>query len=182
MNIVGKNVILRAIEDSDTILLLEMVNDPQIEAMIGGWSWPVSHNEQEAWIIKERSNSNTKRFIVEIAGKPMGLVILANLDWKNRCAFTGIKLHPEAPKNCGIGTDAMMTLQKYAFTELQLHRLETTWLEYNKASEKLHIKCGWKIEGLARLAVFKQGRYHNLVYGSILAEDFFRIDTVNQDV
>lgn len=182
MNIVGKNLILRAIEDSDTIFLLEMVNDPQIEAMVGGWSWPVSHNEQEAWIIKERSNSTTKRFVIDIAGKPMGLVILANIDWKNRSAFTGIKLHPTAPKNMGIGTDAMLALQKYAFTELQLHRLETTWLEYNHASEKLHIKCGWAIEGLARLAVFKQGKYHGLVYGSILADDFFRMDVVKQHV
>ena len=182
MNIIGRSLILRAIEDSDKIFLLEMVNDPQIEAMIGGWAWPISLNEQEAWIIKERSNTSTQRFVIEIAEKPVGLVILANIDWKNRCAFTGIKLHPSAPRNKGIGTDAMLTLQKYAFTELQLHRLETTWLEYNKASEKLHIKCGWTIEGLARLAVFKQGKYHNLVYGSILEDDFFRMDVVKQDV
>ncbi len=182
MNIVGTSLILRAIEDSDKTFLLEMVNDPQIEHLIGGWSWPVSLAEQETWIIKERLNSSTKRFVIETDGNPMGLVILANIDWKNRCAFTGIKLHPAAPRNMGIGTDAMFALQKYAFTELQLHRLETTWLEYNQASEKLHIKCGWTIEGLARLAVFKQGKYHNLVYGSILEDDFFRIEAVKQDV
>lgn len=173
MNIVGNDVLLRAIENTDKYFLMEMVNDPVTESLIGGWSWPISITDQEQWIERERTNTATKRFVIETMNNPVGLIVLANIDWKNRSAFTGIKLHPGTQKSTGIGTSAMIAIQKYAFEELQLHRLETTWLEYNEASERLHKKCGWQIEGTARLAVYKNGKYHNLIYGAILASDYF---------
>ena len=38
MNIVGERIILRAIEEQDNEILLELINDPKTERMIGGYS------------------------------------------------------------------------------------------------------------------------------------------------
>jgi hypothetical protein len=42
MNIVGKKVILRALEPEDMEFLRSMHNDPEIANLIGGWSFPIS--------------------------------------------------------------------------------------------------------------------------------------------
>ena len=46
------------------------------------------------------------------------------------------------------------------------------------AGEALHLhcdKCGWTLEGRQRQAVFKNGRYHDLLLIGILAEDYRRM-------
>ena len=46
MNICGNKVILRALEPSDMPYLREMINDPEMERMVIGWSFPVSEKQQ----------------------------------------------------------------------------------------------------------------------------------------
>lgn len=174
MNIIGNKVILRAIEHSDLQLLQEMLNDPEIEKMVVGWSFPVSFDDQERWFLHQKENKNTVRFIVEYENAPVGLVSLSEIDWKNRKATASIKLHTSCPKGKGIGTDSVLALHRYAFDELNLNRLEGAWLTYNQASESLHLKCGWKIEGIQREAVFKNGKYHDLKVVGILKSDYIR--------
>lgn len=40
-----KKVKLRALETEDMELLRETVNDPEVERLVGGWSFPVSKKE-----------------------------------------------------------------------------------------------------------------------------------------
>lgn len=137
-----------------------------------GWSFPVSMEMQESWYEKSLCDGQNKRFIVEdAAGNAAGVITLLHIDWKNRSADTGIKLL-KASRGKGIGTDALTALTGYAFDELQLHRLNCSWLEGNTASERLHLKCGWRIEGKKKDAVYKNGGYVALVYAGILEVDY----------
>ena len=47
-----------------------------------------------------------------------------------------------------------------------------TILEDNIASQRMNEKCGYKKEGLLRQAVYKNGKFHNLVVMSVLKEEF----------
>ena len=49
MNIIGKKVILRAIEEKDLKLLHKWSNDPAINYMLGGWHFPSSLQNLEGW-------------------------------------------------------------------------------------------------------------------------------------
>lgn len=175
MNIFGKFVVLRAIEQSDMSMMREMMNDPSIEELVVGWAWPVSEYSQEKWFQTSANNGNDFRFIIEYEGSAVGIVGLVDIDWKNRKAITSIKLHERCPKGKGIGTDSVMALERYAFDQLQLHRLEGAWLDYNIASEKLHLKCGWSIEGIQRKAIYKNGKYHDLKVVGILSDDYYAL-------
>ena len=177
MNLVGKKVMLRAMEPEDMELLRETVNDPEIERMVGGWSFPVSKYQQMKWYEQVVGDQRNLRFIVETLDtkETIGMVNLVDIDWKNRSAFHGIKLKREAPKRHGYATDAVITLMEYAFEELQLVRLDGSWVEYNTASISLYKKCGWKIEGTKEKSVFHQGRYYSMYFGGILAEDYRRM-------
>lgn len=174
MNVKGKIVTLRAIEENDMDLLKDMINDPEIEDTVVGWSFPISSYEQREWYQRNISNKNNIRLIIDSNEfGPIGLVTILNIDWKNRVASHGIKIVSKKYRNMGIGKDALMASMKYMFEELQFHRLEATILEYNSASLSLYSgKCNWKIEGVKRKCTFKLGKYHDRKMLSILKEEY----------
>lgn len=175
MNIYGKRILLRAMEPDDMEMYREMANDPEIEWMVGGWSFPISTTEQMRWYERVVVDKSNLRFTIVLANsnEAIGMVNLVNIDWKNRSAFHGIKLVESVPHRKGIGTDAVMTIMSYAFDELQLVRLDSAWTEYNEASIALYKKCGWSIEGCKKRGVFKRGRYYDRYFGGILCEDYY---------
>lgn len=173
MNIIYGKIKLRALEESDMELLRESVNDPEMEKMVVGWSFPISSVEQQNWFKNIQGNKQHQRFAIEFEGRFVGLSTLTDIDWKNRSAFHGIKLISAAPKGQGIGFDAVCGTMQYAFEELQLNRLVGGILTYNIPSRKLYAKCGWKEEGLFREQVFKNNQYHDEIPVAILRSDYF---------
>ena len=176
MIIKGKIVKLRAIEEADLNLLLEMINDEELERLVVGWSFPISQVQQKAWyntIIQEREN--IKLIIETPEDGAVGLIVVTNLDWKNRSARIGIKIARKTFRLKGIGSDALMALMRYLFNELQLHYLDSEILAYNEVARKQQEKCGWVVEGIKRKAVFKSGAYHDLYITAILKEDYDKL-------
>lgn len=179
MNIKGKIVTLRAIEEKDLEFMRDMMNDSEIESLVVGWAFPVSGYQQKQWYLNNIENNNNLRFIIEDNnGEAVGLATLTDIDWKNRKAIHGIKLDNKNRKR-GLGTDALISIMRYAFNELQLNRLDASILEYNIASIKLHEKYGWKVEGKQRKAVYKNGKYNDLIIIGILREDYEEISNKN---
>lgn len=172
MNLKGEKVFLRAIERDDIEFLREMINDPEMEKNVGGWSFPISKYEQEKWFENQIQNKNDIRYIIEVEEKKIGLVTITDIDWKNRKACNGIKLYNNDVRGKGYGTDTIKTIMKYAFEELQLNKLYSVILEYNIPSLNLYKKCGWKIDGILREEKFKGNHYVNEMAISILKKDY----------
>lgn len=176
MNIKGRFVTLRAVSKNDLPMMCELLNDPIIESLVIGWSFPISMEQQIIWYEKTISDSSNQRFVIETLEEgAVGIATLVNIDWKNRCATHGIKLLNKERKTKGIGTDAVMALMRYAFDELGLNRLETSRFEDNIPSQKLYTKCGWQVEGIRRKCVYKNGEWKNLVNVGILIEDYHKL-------
>ena len=173
MNIHFGQIILRALEREDMELLRETLNDPEMEKMVLGWSFPVSTIDQNNWFDKTIGNKTNLRFAIEFEGRFVGLSTITEIDWKNRSAFHGVKLIKSVPKGKGIGFDAVCGTMKYAFEELQLNRLEGGMIDYNIPSIRLYKKCGWKEEGVLRERVFKGNAYHDEIAVAILRSDYF---------
>lgn len=173
MNIKGKIVTLRAIEKTDLELMREMLNDPDMEALVVGWAFPVSKDQQEKWYENNINSQTNLRFIIETSDKEaIGLATLVDIDWKNRKATHGMKLAKTDKRHKGIGTDTVMAIMKYAFNELQLNRLNGSWFEDNLPSKSMYMKCGWKEEGRLREYIYKNGKYKDLITTGILKSDY----------
>ena len=178
MNLEGQIVKLRAIEEQDLDLLLEMINDAEIEGLTVGYSLPVSRQQQEAWIRENQNDQNSIRFIIEAAADgAVGFANLIDIDWKNRSAVHNIKIANRKLRHRGICYDTVRTIMKYAFEELQLHRLESSIIASNEAPAKLLCeKLGWSEEGVKRQALFKRGSYHDVKIMGIVAEDYLKLE------
>ena len=84
MNICGNKVILRALEPSDMPYLREMINDPEMERMVIGWSFPVSEKQQMDWYNRVISDNKNFRFAIMYEDMFVGVSTLTQIDWKNR--------------------------------------------------------------------------------------------------
>ena len=149
MNIKGKKVLLRAIEPQDLAQLQQWANDPEIQSGLGGWHFPSSSEDQRKWYASLSLGSINQRFALETPDHGLiGTANIVDIDWKNGNAFHGLMLGDKEIRGKGYGLDAVMTIMRYAFEELGLHRLDGSMIEYNEASLGLYIgKCGWKEEG-----------------------------------
>ncbi len=177
MNLKGKIVTLRAMELEDQELLREMMNDPEIEKMVGGYSFPISKIQQNKWLESNQNNQNQIRLVIDTnEDGAVGFANIINIDWKNRSAFHGIKIVNKKFMRRGIGTDTVMAVMKYAFEELQLNRLDGSIIVYNEPSRRLYCdRCGWKVEGVRRKAVFKNNKYHDELIVGILREEYYEL-------
>lgn len=170
----GKKVILRSIEVEDLEFIRSLINDPEIEKTIVGWALPISRTDEEKWYANFSNSEKSIRYIIEDKqGCTVGLTGLGNIDMKNGSAKgLGIRISPKVQSK-GLATDAYMTMFNYAFSELRLHRIETSAFEDNIASLKFQSKLGSKKEGVRREAIYKGGQYKNVVTLGCLKEDFF---------
>ena len=170
MIIIGKNIKLRAIDYADTELLMDLINDPDIENMLRGWSYPVSQSAQKDWIDGLAREQNTLRCIIETGtqAEAIGTVILSSMDLKNGNAEVHLKIASGSPRGKGYGTDAIRAIVRYGFSELRLRCIYANIVEYNEPSVKLFKKCGFELDGVLRERLYKNGKYINILVYSIL--------------
>ena len=175
MNIQGNKVILRALESRDNQMLLELINDPETERMLGGSSFPVSAESQAKWLTNQANSGNTLRCAIvplDDMSEAVGTIILSNIDYRNGTAQIHIKMSKENGRGKGYGTDAVTALTGYAFKELRLNCLYADILEYNLPSQKLFTKCGYTLDGVLRARVYKDGEYVNVMSYAIVRNEY----------
>lgn len=177
MNIKGKYVTLRAIEIEDVPLLHKWANDPDIWYMLGGWHFPSNLSYMQKWVENLKNDPLNQRFAIDAPGVGLiGTVSLVDIDWKNNNAFTGLQLGDIDIRGKGYGVDTFMAIQKYAFEELHLERLDGSVIEFNEAGYGFITKhCGWKEEGRQRNWYFRKNRYWDRIIVGITRADYFEL-------
>ena len=173
----SKNISLRAIEMEDCQLLKNLMNDPQVSMSVVGWSLPVSCFSQKQWIEANADAASHRLVLVDNkANEAIGVTGLWQIDWHNQTAVSGIKIMPHAQQR-GFGSEAIKLCMAWAFYEVGLRRLKASILDFNGASLALYLKkCGWRIEGREKQAIFKKGQWHDLYNIAILKEEFDAVE------
>lgn len=140
----------------------------------GGGKYYVSTSYEKKWIEDAIFDSKNIRLAVCLIedGRYIGNVSITNINSVNRSGASNILIGDQSCRGRGIGLEAYKLLLDYAFNERGFHRIDARVLEDNIASIKMHQKCGYRIEGTLREAVFKNGRWQNQVVLSILENEF----------
>ena len=169
--IAGQKITLRAIEKRDVEVLRNWRNHPEMRKYLFS-HMPVSEIQQAGWY--ERSASDTRNQILMVddpTGQTVGYVQLSRIDYKNRSVEIGGHLSPEA-QGQGYGRDAFHTLMRFAFRQMNMHRVSLEVFDFNDRAIALYKKLGFHEEGRLRDAVFQDGRYYDIVVMSILESEF----------
>ncbi|NIN67136.1 MAG: GNAT family N-acetyltransferase [Anaerolineae bacterium] len=174
--IVGEQTRLRAIEREDIPIFVRWLNDPEVRQYLEMYL-PMSVAEEEQWFEAQLKDDTSRIFGIETEeGRLIGNIGLHNLDWKNRNALLGIVIAEREYWGRGYGTDAVTTLLDFAFNEMNLHRVSLSVYEFNERAVRCHEKCGFRHEGRAREALFRDGSYHDHFLMAILREEFISED------
>jgi len=175
-------VTLRAIEKEDFELLFYLINAPEIEEMIEGWNLPISSDEQKNWIQNYTNTNNNIKLMIELSnGKTIGMIMLTDIDWKNRQAAIGYKISaPAEDRIKGDMKDAINAILTYAFYELGLNCIRSLILEKNIFSVKLAKKLNFQMEGILRERIFKNGIFNNQIMFSILKAEYEAFNIVSK--
>jgi RimJ/RimL family protein N-acetyltransferase len=99
----------------------------------------------------------------------------ASLDvesWPNREAWVVIAIGERANWSRGYGSDAMRVLLRYAFTELNLASVSLVVFGYNERAQRSYLKVGFKVEGRQRERLRRGDQRHDMVFMSILRDEW----------
>lgn len=119
-----------------------------------------------------QSSPNTFRFAIRENGSQqlLGIVQLQSILWTHGVTWVAIEIDP-AHQNKGIGQEAMQLCLKFAFHELNMHRVQLTVFEYNSRAIATYEKLGFQQEGAYREFLFRDGkRYDMLLFGLLRPE------------
>jgi len=177
MNTTNFRVYLRAFEPDDYKTTIKWHNDNEIWKMVGGPKYFVSTEYEKKWIEDTIWNKDQIKLGICLKenDKLIGSCSLSKIDMLNRSAVIGIMIGNNKYWGKGLGSEAILLLSDFAFSERGFNRIWAYILESNIASQKMFKKCGYKIEGLLRQSIYKNGKFQNLVIMSILQEEFYQM-------
>jgi RimJ/RimL family protein N-acetyltransferase len=182
MNIKGKIVLLRAIEESDLNLVHKWANDPDLQDIMGSVHFPGSMDFRKTWFYNLKNDELNQRLAIEAPNKSIiGISSIVNIDWRNNRAGHGLVLGDVDVRRKGYGFDAVMATMRYAFEEMHIERLDGWIIEYNEISFSFYCgKLGWKEEGRRRNYFFRKGRYWDQIVVGITKHDYDQLIANNR--
>ncbi|MCK5033238.1 MAG: GNAT family N-acetyltransferase [Calditrichia bacterium] len=171
--IIGDKIYLRAPEEGDEKIIAITENHPDARETLF-YALPVSLDSiRDKWN-KFRDDPNTIVFIIcsKNPDKHVGITAFHRIDWVGRMAIFYIAIADMENRSKGFGTEATELLANYAFTTLNLNRIQLHVAVKNEKAIKVYKKAGYEIEGTLRQAMYWDGKYHDFYVMGLLKKDY----------
>lgn len=174
--IYGERVRLRAAEREDIQKFLQWVNDPEVTRSLALYL-PISMTDEDNWFTAmTQRDPNEKSLVIEIRDgdgwRMIGNSGVFGIEWVNRSGELGIMIGDKSEWNKGYGTEAMILLQRHAFETLNLNRVSLRVYAENVRAIHVYEKAGFIREGRMRSAVYKHGKYDDVILMSVLHSEW----------
>lgn len=166
----GESVTLRTIEEEDLSFLQVGVNDPQVWRAIGTPE-PVNSQQEQEFFDDVVSDDDSIDLLIAAGGDPVGITSFWPGEGTVARAELGYWVAPDHHRQ-GYGSDAAERMVDYGFSQLGYHRIEARVFEFNDASQNLLEGLGFVREGVHREAVFVDGNYQDLLWYSLLEDEW----------
>jgi RimJ/RimL family protein N-acetyltransferase len=166
----GRLIRLRAVEEHDLGWINREFYNPNVLRFLE-IAWPASIGGNRAWWEATRRHDPGPMVIETLDGnEPVGVCALESIEARSRAASAGIWL-AEAHWGRGYGTDAMRTLCRFGFRQMNLQRIGLMVYENNPRAKRAYEKVGFVEEGRQHRAHFVEGRYWDVFEMGLLAEE-----------
>lgn len=160
-------------ELKDVEQIYQYRNDPDVYVSLGGDSQGMSRENVEEWIHLHNHNKNDYVWVIveRCSDKCIGHLGIYQIDFRNRKAEIGMAISKEYWGQ-GIAQKAFREILNYAFFQLNLNRMETFNLATNSKIIHIKEKMGFKVEGVLRKVMYRNGDYQDKVIMSILKDEY----------
>lgn len=160
---------LRPITEDDLALILKWRNQPEIREKM--YTTHVISEEEHYAYFERIKDDTTKRYFmcIDDQEQPVGVINFTEINTHSRTAFWGFYSGDTSRR--GVGTQMEYLALKYAFDEINLHKLNAEVLSTNQPVLEFHQKFGFQVEGAFR-------QHHLTPEGYV---DVYRIAILQQD-
>ena len=139
----------------------------------------INDMQQSLWFESQSKDSSIEMMLIKEKGRMIGVCGLTSIDHKNRRAEFSLYIAPDH-QGKGMATDALKTLFKWGFNELNLNRIWVESFAANKANA-LFEKIGMQKEGARKEFYFKGGKYVDAILWSANRNDCAWLNTEPSD-
>ncbi len=145
----GTSVILRGVTASDLDYLARFSQEPEVLALTGGRYLEENSQALDATSIASRSRRRWAILTSEM--ELIGEIELDHILWQRHEAELAICIARKEYWNRGLGTDAVRTLLRHAFTELGLTSVYLRVFNDNQRAVRTYERCGFRKVGAVHL-------------------------------
>lgn len=176
MDVSKFRVYLRAFEPEDYRVTHQWRQDEELWDSLLGYKRFVSSETERKWMlnaIELHEQGKTMRFAICLRenDKLIGMYILSDIDYINRNCATGVIIEKQS-RGGGLVKEVIILAYRYVFFELGLERVYSHVIEDNMPSRRTCEAFGRKQEGVLRNAVYKNGKFKNLIVYGTLKDEF----------
>lgn len=167
---ISPELVLRPLEEGDLPALYSYKNDPEIVALLGGFSRGYSRTDLGEWLSFHRQRRDEVLWAIadRTEDRCLGHVGLYQIDHRVGSAEFAILFGAKAHWGKGWGQKICRTVIDYAFGELNLQRIQLSVLEHNERAFALYKRLGFIEEGRHQRAQFRDGKYLTTITMALL--------------
>ena len=169
----GNRITLVPIEREHLPNYVRWFADPDVLMYFGPYL-PLNLAGEEAWYERQNNDPSVVNFAAELDGQHIGGGGLIGLNQRHQSAEVGLFIGEKSLWNQGLGQDILATLVAYGFDILNLHRIYLRVFAENIRAIRAYEKVGFVHEGRFREAEWRHGRWHDMLFMSVLRQEWER--------
>lgn len=172
--LVGERVRLSAFRKDDEPTIARWYEDAGFMRLLdGGIARPGGEEQVHEMLDEWRKSQRDVAFAVRRLGDDalVGMAAVEEIQWNHRTAWISLGLGPEFWDQ-GLGTEVVALLLRYAFDELNLHRLSLSVFAYNERAQAVYRRAGFRQEGTWREALLRDGQRYDMLLMGILEHEW----------
>jgi RimJ/RimL family protein N-acetyltransferase len=152
-------------EDLEATHFLQLRNPPSLEM-------------EKEWLERVAKDPDSVIWVIEVEGKAVGTTVIREIDWKHGFGSTGTLIGDRKQWKKGIGRESMQLRARYAFTQLPLRKLKSSYFDGNVASGRAQAAAGYREVGRHRADRWVDGRWVDLIITEVMREDWLKENSV----
>ncbi len=170
----GSRIRLTALTQSDLPTVVQWHQNPEFLRLFDALpAYPKTEAALAQWLDDTHKATDAFLFAVRSldSDELIGYVELNGILWTHRVSGVSIAIGEAKQWGKGYGYEAMQLVLRFAFDELNLHRVQLTVFSYNERAIALYEKLGFQREGIHREHLQRDGRRYDMyLYGLLRSE------------
>ena len=170
----GERVLLRRHAPANLAVFQRWYSDPEVARLTRYQDGPMRPDEIERFFAARVIGPDTFTMAIHLhaSDRLIGSCAFSQLDSDNGSALYHITIGEKDMWGRGYGTEATDLMLEHAFTRLGLHRIGLSVFSFNERAIRSYQKSGFAIEGRAREAIWRGGRFWDEIAMSVLESEW----------
>ncbi|HYM97862.1 MAG TPA: GNAT family protein [Candidatus Sulfotelmatobacter sp.] len=173
----GQQLRLRPPRPDDAATMVGWFEDMEATRYLARRHPPSLEGEKE-WLETTANDPGSVVWVIEVEGRAVGTTGIREIDWMNGFGVTGTLIGDRAVWARGIGREAMQLRTRYAFTQLPLRKLKSSYFDGNAASGRAQAAAGYREVGRYRRDRWVEGEWRDEILTEVLREDWEKSNSV----